>query len=106
MPSFSCLSCYLTLSGFPYFAICLFAGIRPDVLKGEIQKLATAPSTEKAVDLTAGMIRIRPEQSKVKSVRMIKISTVAGAEPPRRSGAGEVPRPSAGIRSDPLIAPS
>ncbi len=57
----------------PYFSICLFAGLRPSVLNGEIMKLAQLPDLEKAVDVALGSIRISPEISKVKCVRQVTI---------------------------------
>ena len=57
----------------PYFALCLFAGLRPSVPEGEIVKLANSPELEKTVDVALGSIRISPEVSKVKSVRQITI---------------------------------
>jgi len=52
----------------PYFALCLFAGIRPGVPHGEITKLDPA-----AVDFSAGVIHISPEVSKVREPRKIVI---------------------------------
>jgi len=40
----------------PYFALCLFAGIRPSVPHGEITKLKP-----EAIDLDAGVIRFPPK---------------------------------------------
>jgi hypothetical protein len=57
----------------PYFALCLFAGIRPCPARGEVSKLAKLPDLEKAIDLALGTIRISPEVSKVKAVRQITI---------------------------------
>ena len=57
----------------PYFALCLFAGLRPSVQNGEVAKLAKSPDLAKSIDLDLGVIRISPEQSKVKSVRQVKI---------------------------------
>lgn len=45
----------------PYFALCLFAGIRPGVPDGEISKLKPD-----AVNLETGIITITPEVSKVR----------------------------------------
>jgi integrase len=50
----------------PYFALCLFAGIRPGVPDGEITKL-----TPEAVDLAAGLIHISAAVSKVREPRKI-----------------------------------
>jgi integrase len=52
----------------PYFALCLFAGIRPGVPHGEITKL-----NPEAVDLEAGVIHISAEVSKVREPRNITI---------------------------------
>lgn len=52
----------------PYFALCLFAGIRPGVPNGEITKLKP-----EAVDLDAGIIHVTAEVSKVREPRKIVI---------------------------------
>jgi integrase len=52
----------------PYFALCLFAGIRPGVPNGEITKLRPH-----AVDLNAGIISISAEVSKVREPRQVTI---------------------------------
>jgi integrase len=52
----------------PYFALCLFAGIRPSVPDGEITKL-----TPEAVDLDAGVISVSAEVSKVREPRKVAI---------------------------------
>lgn len=52
----------------PYFALCLFAGIRSDVPHGEITKLKP-----EAVDLEAGVIHISAEVAKVREPRKITI---------------------------------
>lgn len=52
----------------PYFALTLFAGIRPDFRDGEISKLRP-----KHIDVAKGVIRIEPEVSKVNERRVIKI---------------------------------
>lgn len=57
----------------PYFALCLFAGIRPDVREGEIRKLGDHADVAKLIDLKMGVIRILPEISKVGQLRLIKI---------------------------------
>jgi hypothetical protein len=54
----------------PYFAICLFGGVRPAFDDGEIAKLAKSPDS---VNLALGTIRLSPDQSKVKAVRQITI---------------------------------
>lgn len=57
----------------PYFAICLFAGLRPDWRDGEILKLGESPDLEKLFSREMGVIRITPEISKVGAVRQVKI---------------------------------
>jgi integrase len=52
----------------PYFAICLFAGIRPCLRFGEISKLKPA-----SVNLETGVIRIEPDVSKVRMPRLVTI---------------------------------
>ncbi len=52
----------------PYFALCLFAGIRPGVPDGEITKI-----TPEAIRLDAGFIHITCEISKVREPRKITI---------------------------------
>jgi integrase len=52
----------------PYFALCLFAGIRPGVPGGEIHKLPAD-----AVNLATGVITISAEVSKVREPRKITI---------------------------------
>ena len=52
----------------PYFALCLFAGIRPGVPFGEISKLKPDD-----VDLDSGMIHIRADVSKVREPRKVAI---------------------------------
>ena len=52
----------------PYFALCLFAGIRPCVRNGEILKLKPTD-----VRLDTGTILIEPEVSKVKMKRTVEI---------------------------------
>lgn len=52
----------------PFFALALFAGIRPDWQHGEISKI-----TPEAVDLDAGVIRIEPAVSKTNEKRVIAI---------------------------------
>jgi integrase len=51
-----------------YYALCLFAGIRPDILRGEMSKL-----TAKDIHLDTGVIHIEPEVSKVNMKRMVTI---------------------------------
>jgi hypothetical protein len=57
----------------PYFALCLFAGVRPSFQHGEIRKLADLPDPSKPIDQALGVIRISPEVAKTKSVRQITI---------------------------------
>jgi integrase len=52
----------------PYFALCLFAGIRPGVPDGEITKLKP-----EAVDLKAGTIFVSAEVSKTREPRRVTI---------------------------------
>jgi integrase len=52
----------------PYFALCLFAGIRPNVLYGEIKKLRPED-----IRLDTGVIHIEPEVSKVRMKRHVTI---------------------------------
>jgi hypothetical protein len=52
----------------PFIALCLFAGIRPDLYHGEISKLEP-----KDVRLDTGVILIEPEVSKVRMKRAITI---------------------------------
>lgn len=52
----------------PFFALCLFAGIRPDLYEGEISKLEP-----KHVRLDTGVIFIEPEVSKVRMKRAVTI---------------------------------
>ena len=52
----------------PYCALCLFAGVRPDWLQGEIGKLQP-----EQIDLRTGVIRIEPNVSKVNEKRTIQI---------------------------------
>ena len=52
----------------PFIALCLFAGIRPDLYEGEISKL-----NPKSVRLDTGVIHIEPEVSKVRMKRNITI---------------------------------
>ncbi len=57
----------------PYFALTLFAGIRPSVSDGEIRKLGDSPDVERLIDTKLGVIRITPEISKVGAIRQVKI---------------------------------
>jgi integrase len=51
-----------------FFALCLFAGVRPDWQDGEIGKLGG-----EHIDLDTGVIRIEPHVSKINERRTIKI---------------------------------
>lgn len=57
----------------PYFALCLFAGLRPSVKDGEIQKLSQSTDLSKVIDLELSVIHVSPEVSKVKSLRSVTI---------------------------------
>lgn len=59
----------------PYFALCLFAGIRPTVPRGEAWKLGKLPKAElaRAIDLATGVIRICPAISKTRDLRQVTI---------------------------------
>jgi integrase len=52
----------------PFFALCLFAGIRPCVRTGEILRMKP-----EHVRLDTGVIRVEPEVSKVKELRTVAI---------------------------------
>jgi len=52
----------------PYFALCLFAGIRPSMHDGEISKLKP-----ESINLATGVIHIEPEVSKVRMKRHVTI---------------------------------
>jgi integrase len=54
----------------PYFAICLFAGVRPCIRFGEITKLQA-----ESVKLETGVIHIEPDVSKVRMKRLVMIQT-------------------------------
>jgi hypothetical protein len=53
----------------PYFAIALFAGVRPS-FKGELGKLA---KKESAISLSNDVIRITPDVSKIRDARQVTI---------------------------------
>jgi len=57
----------------PYFALALFAGMRPSVTDGEIWKLARQPDPSTCIDQALGVIRIAPDLAKTKFVRQITI---------------------------------
>jgi len=52
----------------PYFALCLFAGVRPGVPEGEISKLKAAD-----VNLNTGLISISSEVSKIREPRKVTV---------------------------------
>lgn len=52
----------------PYFALCLFAGVRPCFRFGEMSRLTPA-----AINLDTGVVHIEPEVSKVRMKRLITI---------------------------------
>jgi hypothetical protein len=57
----------------PYFALCLFAGLRPSVPDGEACKLGLQANPGRLIDQELGVIRITPEVAKTNSVRQITI---------------------------------
>lgn len=57
----------------PYFALCLFGGIRPSVSDGEIRKLSDSADVDRLIDTRLGVVRITPEISKVGAIRQVKI---------------------------------
>jgi len=59
----------------PYFALCLFAGIRPTVPRGEAWKLGRLSKADlaRAIDLANGVIRIGPAVSKTRDLRQVTI---------------------------------
>ena len=57
----------------PYFALAVFAGIRPGINDGEIVRIAKLKSLDRIIDLKAGVIRITSEIAKTKGVRQIVI---------------------------------
>jgi site-specific recombinase XerD len=63
------------LPGFlvPYFALTLFAGLRPSVPDGEACKLGMLPDPSRYVDQAMGVIRITPDVAKTNSVRSVTI---------------------------------
>lgn len=56
----------------PYFALALFAGIRPGP-GGELHKLLSSEHRTDWIDLATGIIHIQPEVSKTREYRQIKI---------------------------------
>ncbi len=56
-----------------YFALALFAGLRPSMPGGEIWKLGQESDPSKFVDLPLGVIRITPDIAKTNSVRQVSI---------------------------------
>jgi hypothetical protein len=57
----------------PYFALCLFAGLRPSVPDGEACKLGLQTDPGRFVDQELNVIRIAPEVAKTNSVRNVRI---------------------------------
>jgi ribosomal protein S6 len=57
----------------PYFALALFAGIRPNSADGEIVRLCRPGVWERLIDMRLGVIRITPEISKTKDMRQVSI---------------------------------
>ncbi|MGH8021103.1 MAG: tyrosine-type recombinase/integrase [Opitutaceae bacterium] len=57
----------------PYFALAVFAGIRPSINGGELTRIAELKNRDRIIDLKAGVIRITPEIAKTKDVRQILI---------------------------------
>jgi hypothetical protein len=57
----------------PYFALALFAGLRPSVPHGEIWKLAQVLDPSRFVVPALGVIRISPDIAKTKSVRQVTL---------------------------------
>jgi integrase len=57
----------------PYFALCLFAGLRPSVPDGEACKLGLQANPGRFIDQEIGVIRITPEVAKTNSVRQVVI---------------------------------
>jgi hypothetical protein len=59
----------------PYFALTLFAGLRPSVPDGEACKLGLNPDPYRYIDQAMGVIRITPEVAKTNSVRRATIQS-------------------------------
>ncbi len=57
----------------PYFALALFAGIRPAIDDGELIRLGEPGMLARCLDLKLGVIRILPSVSKTKDLRQITI---------------------------------
>jgi hypothetical protein len=57
----------------PYFALALFAGLRPSMPGGEIWRLAHKPDLSRIIDLGLGVIRITPGIAKTNAVRQVTI---------------------------------
>lgn len=57
----------------PYFALALFAGIRPAINDGELRRIGRLKDNSRIIDLRTGVIRITPEIAKTKDVRQITI---------------------------------
>jgi len=57
----------------PYFALCLFAGLRPSTRGGEVVKLASRPDADALINVKGGHIRVPKEIAKGRFVRGIEI---------------------------------
>jgi integrase len=57
----------------PYFALCLFAGLRPSVPDGEACKLGLQANPGRFIDQELGVVRITPDVAKTNCVRQITI---------------------------------
>lgn len=56
-----------------YFALAVFAGIRPGVNDGELRRLAQVSDISRFINFTTNTIRLEPEITKTKDVRQVKI---------------------------------
>lgn len=59
----------------PYFALCLFAGLRPCIPDGEVWKLGKQKDVGRFIDVALKVIRISPEIAKTKGVRSVTIQS-------------------------------
>ena len=59
----------------PYFALALFAGLRPSLEGGEIKRLARDPKVAERINLDLGVIKITPQISKVRCVRDVTVQS-------------------------------
>jgi hypothetical protein len=57
----------------PYFALAVFAGLRPSVVEGEIFKLGGLEDPARAIDLDLNVIRIGPDVAKTNDVRRVSV---------------------------------